>query len=66
MDFIASIERATGKSANKNMLPMQPGDVESTSADVSDLKSAVGFVPNTPLDTGMQRFVEWYRDYHRV
>ena len=66
MDFIASIERATGKSADKNMLPMQPGDVESTSADVSDLKSAVGFAPNTPLDTGMQRFVEWFRDYHRV
>jgi len=66
MDFIAAIEKATGKSATKNMLPMQPGDVESTSADVSALEQAIGFAPDTPLQVGINRFVAWYRDFHGV
>ena len=66
MDFIASIEKALGIEAKKNFLPMQPGDVEATSADVQDLFAAVGFQPNTPLDEGMSAFVSWYRDFYNV
>ena len=66
MDFIASIEEATGKEAIKNYLPMQPGDVLATYADVEDLSRDVGFVPSTPIREGMRRFVAWYRDYYGV
>jgi len=66
LDFIAAIERACGKQAKKILLPMQPGDVEATSADVSALERDVGFKPNTPIEIGAERFVAWYRDYHRV
>lgn len=66
MEFIAAIEKATGVSATKNMLPMQPGDVKSTSADVSALEQAIGFAPDTPLQDGIDRFVAWYRDFHNV
>ncbi|MGI9354097.1 MAG: NAD-dependent epimerase [Rhizobiaceae bacterium] len=66
MEFIAAIEKATGKSASKNMLPMQPGDVESTSADVSALEQAIGFAPDTALKDGSERFVAWYRDFHSL
>ena len=48
------------------MLPAQPGDVLSTCADVSDLKSAVNYSPTTSLETGIDRFVDWYRGYYRV
>ena len=65
-EFIGTIERALGKKAVRNNLPMQPGDVESTCADVQDLQRDVGFAPNTPLETGIERFVAWYRDYYRV
>jgi UDP-glucuronate 4-epimerase len=66
LDYIACIEKAVGKTAKLNMLPMQPGDVEATAADVSELKAAVGFEPKTPLSEGIARFVAWYRDYYRV
>jgi UDP-glucuronate 4-epimerase len=66
LDFIATIEKAAGKPAKKNMLPMQPGDVHSTYADVSELKAAIGFEPKTPLAEGIKRFVAWYRDYYKV
>jgi UDP-glucuronate 4-epimerase len=66
LDFIATIEKAVGKPAKKNLLPMQPGDVHATYADVSELKSATGFEPKTPLDEGIKRFVAWYRAYYRV
>jgi UDP-glucuronate 4-epimerase len=65
-EFIATIERALGKRADQRLLPMQPGDVHATYADVEDLKRDVGFVPSTPLDEGVKRFVDWYRDYHGV
>jgi UDP-glucuronate 4-epimerase len=52
--------------AAKNFLPMQPGDVLATYADVDDLIRDVGFAPNTPLADGIERFVAWYRDYYRV
>jgi UDP-glucuronate 4-epimerase len=64
--YIASIEKAVGKPAKKNFLPMQPGDVPTTYADVADLKAATGFEPGTPLDEGIRRFVAWYRDYYKV
>lgn len=62
--FIAVLERCLGKTAKKNMLPMQMGDVPSTYADVSDLQAAIGFSPSTSIETGIQNFVTWYRDYH--
>src|SRR5690606_27523576 len=61
MDLIAAIERATGKEAIKNFLPMQAGDVPATYADVEDLARDVGFAPKTPIEVGVQRFVDWYR-----
>jgi UDP-glucuronate 4-epimerase len=65
-DFIAAIERATGKVAIKNLMPIQPGDVPSTFADVDDLKEAVGFAPATSIDDGVKSFVDWYREYFKV
>jgi UDP-glucuronate 4-epimerase len=64
MDFIAAIEAATGRKAKLNMLPMQPGDVENTFADVGDLAAATGFQPTVPVDEGIRRFVAWYRGYY--
>lgn len=64
MTFIETIEKAVGKKAIRNMLPMQPGDVEATYADIEELGQAVGFEPNTPLDEGVGRFVAWYKSYH--
>ena len=62
--FIATLEKALGKTAHRNLLPMQPGDVPATYADVDDLMRDVGFHPSTPIEVGIQRFVDWYRDYH--
>ena len=53
------------KKAKKNLLPMQPGDVPATYADVDDLARDVGFKPSTPVEEGIRRFVEWYRGYYR-
>jgi UDP-glucuronate 4-epimerase len=64
LDFIAAIEKATGRTAEKNFLPMQPGDVLATYADVDDLARDVGFAPHTPLEEGVAKFVEWYRAYY--
>ena len=66
MDFIAAIEKATGREAIKNFLPMQPGDVLATYADVDDLARDVGFAPNTTIEEGMRRFVAWFREFYRV
>ena len=64
--FIAVLEEALGRKAVRHYLPMQPGDVPATCADVDDLRRDVGFAPATPLETGIARFVEWYRDYYGV
>jgi UDP-glucuronate 4-epimerase len=64
MRFIEVIEQAIGKKAEKNLLPMQPGDVPITYADVDDLMRDVGFKPDTPIETGIDRFVNWYREYY--
>ena len=66
MRFIQAIERALGKSATLNLLPMQPGDVAATVADVADLARDVGFTPATTIEEGITRFIAWYRDYYRV
>ena len=63
-EFIAAIEAAVGKTARKEMREMQAGDVPATYADIDDLVRDVGFRPATPLETGIRRFVEWFRDYY--
>lgn len=63
MRFIEVIEAKLGQTAQKNWLPMQPGDVPATFADITDLSRDVGFAPQTPLEEGMERFVQWYRTY---
>ncbi len=66
LDFIAAIEAAIGKTALKTLLPLQDGDVPATYADTQALRDWVGFAPATDVRTGVQRFVDWYRHYHRV
>ncbi|MGM0440796.1 MAG: NAD-dependent epimerase [Chlamydiota bacterium] len=64
MDMIETLEKALGQKAEKQMLPLQPGDVTTTWADIDALKEAVGFSPNTPLEEGIKKFVEWYKAYY--
>lgn len=64
MEFIAVIEKSLGKTAIKNLLPMQPGDVPATYADVDDLIQDVGFKPTTSIEEGLGRFVKWYQEYY--
>jgi UDP-glucuronate 4-epimerase len=66
MTFIQVIEQCLGRKAQKNLLPMQPGDVPITYADVADLIQDVGFQPNTSIDVGVERFVQWYRSYYQI
>jgi UDP-glucuronate 4-epimerase len=66
MDFIGAIEKALGKEARKEMLPLQQGDVPATYADVDDLVRDAGFQPSTPIETGIGRFIDWYREYYGV
>jgi UDP-glucuronate 4-epimerase len=66
LDFIGTLESCLGRTAKKKLLPMQPGDVPATYADVDDLMREVGFRPATPIATGIARFVEWYRAYYQV
>jgi UDP-glucuronate 4-epimerase len=65
LDYITTLERALGRKAKLALKPMQLGDVKSTYADTSALRAAVGFAPSTPLDTGLGRFAEWFKDYYR-
>jgi UDP-glucuronate 4-epimerase len=66
MFFIETLEKCLGKRARKNLLPIQDGDVPATYADVADLMREVGFKPATSIETGIQRFVEWYLDYYKI
>jgi len=66
MTYIETLEAALGRKAQKNMLPMQDGDVPATSADTSELAAAAGFAPATSVQDGIVRFVAWYRDYYKV
>ena len=66
MDYISALEQTLGVEARKNFMEMQPGDVLVTSADTSRLNEWVGFKPNTPVQTGIKRFVDWYRMFYKV
>ena len=66
LDFIGCIEEALGRTAEKNLLPLQDGDVPATYANTEALRYWVGFVPATPVKTGIARFVQWYREYYKV
>ncbi|HDP80723.1 MAG TPA: NAD-dependent epimerase/dehydratase family protein, partial [Spirochaetes bacterium] len=66
MKFISVIEDALGKKAVINFLPMQPGDVRMTCADIDDLRADTGYAPRTPIEQGIPAFVKWYREYYRV
>jgi UDP-glucuronate 4-epimerase len=65
MEFIEVIENVLGKTAKKEFLPMQPGDVRATFADIQDLVSDIGFRPKTPIRTGIKKFMEWYIEYYK-
>ena len=64
MEYIEALEDALGIVAEKNLMPMQPGDVPATSADTTALHDWVGYKPNTPVREGVRRFVEWYREFY--
>jgi len=66
MTFIQTIEEALGREARKELLPLQPGDVPATYADIEDLARDVGFRPATPIAVGIARFITWYREYYKV
>jgi len=65
-EVVRLLEQALGREARRELLPMQPGDVPVTFADVADLEAAVGFRPTTPIDDGIRRFVAWYREYKKI
>ena len=66
MDYIGAIERALGKKANINLLPLQPGDVPDTYANVDDLVEQFNYKPETSVEDGVTQFIEWYKDYFRL
>ena len=66
LEVIALLEEALGRTAEKRFLPMQPGDVPATSADVDALARVTGFTPCTPIREGVRRFVAWYREFYQL
>lgn len=66
MDFIETLEKHLGIEAKKEFLPMQPGDVQATYADIDDLQQATGFTPSTSIDDGLKKFVDWFKTYYNV
>lgn len=65
LDFVSTLEEIIGKKAIVELEPMQPGDVPNSRADVTDLRTDVGFSPDTDIKIGLTQFVEWYRDYYK-
>lgn len=65
LDYIAALERVLGRKAKLEMKPIQPGDVKATCADTSALRAAVGFAPSTPLEAGLERFADWFKQYYK-
>jgi UDP-glucuronate 4-epimerase len=63
---VALLEKEFGRAAQKQMLPMQPGDVEATYADITALEREIGFKPATPIEDGIARSAKWYREFHRI
>ena len=66
LTMIETLEKELGKTAEKNLLELQPGDVPATYADIDALQQATGYTPSTSIDVGIERFVEWYRDYYNA
>lgn len=66
MDYIKTIEEACGKEAKKNFMPMQPGDVRASSADISKAKQMLNYDPKTEIKEGIPKFVDWYREYNGI
>ena len=66
MRYVELLEDELGIKAKKNMLPMQPGDVQTTSADIQSLVEAIEFAPKTSVEEGVANFVSWYRDYYNI
>jgi UDP-glucuronate 4-epimerase len=66
MEYIAAIETTLGKTAKKEFLPMQPGDVPRTEADVTDLVENLGYKPDTPVQKGIENFINWYKSYFGI
>ncbi len=66
MDYVKMVEESCGKEAKKEFLPMQPGDVRASLADISKAKKMLGFEPKTTIREGVPRFVEWYREYYKI
>ena len=66
MHFIELMEQAMGRQVEKNLLPMQPGDVPDTYADVDALVTDIGYSPQTTIEVGVERFVEWYKGYYKI
>ena len=64
--MVRLLEENIGKKALRELAPMQPGDVPATYADVDDLDRAVGFKPETTVEQGLERFVDWYRSYYKI
>jgi UDP-glucuronate 4-epimerase len=64
--YIEVIEECVGKKAERNLLPLQPGDVPDTWADTEDLSNDVGYAPSTPIEVGVKNFVDWYVDYYGI
>ena len=65
-DFIDEIESNLGKRAKRNLMPLQPGDVPDTSADISSLKDFSGYEPKTSIKIGVKNFIDWYKEYYKV
>lgn len=65
LEFVETLEKHLGKEAEKEFLPMQPGDVQATYADIEDLNQVTGFKPVTSLDEGLKKFVQWYQEYYK-
>ena len=66
MDFIEVMEKILGKESEKNLMPIQPGDVVKTWADTSDLENDTGYRPSTPVETGVKNFVDWYSKFYKL
>ncbi len=66
LDFIAVIERALGRTVEKQLLPMQPGDVAESFADIDTARRDLGFEPKISIEEGIGRFIAWYKHYHKI
>jgi UDP-glucuronate 4-epimerase len=66
MTYIQVLAEALGRPAKLNLLPMQPGDIVRTEADITDTTAALGYAPTTPVEVGVRRFADWYCEYHGV